>query len=95
MLRTLMFHVVFYGYETWSVTLREERRLPVFENSVLRRKFGPKRDEVTGEWKKLHHEESNDLYCSPNFIRLIKSRRMRRADHVACTGKMYMGVWYD
>jgi hypothetical protein len=63
---------VLYGCETWSLTLREERRLTVFENRVLRRIFGPKRDEVTGDWKKLHNEEPNDLYCSPNFVRLIK-----------------------
>jgi hypothetical protein len=63
-----------YGYETWSLTLREEHRLRVFENKVLRRIFGPKRDEVTGEWKKLHNEELRDLYSSPSMIRIIKSR---------------------
>jgi transcription termination factor 2 len=63
--------------------LREERRLTVFENRVLRRIFGPKRDEVTGEWSKLHNEELNDLYSSPNIVRMIKSRRMRWAGHVA------------
>jgi hypothetical protein len=71
-----------YGCETWSLTLREERRLRVFENRVLRKIFGPKRDEVTGEWRKLHHEELNVLY-SPNIVRVIKSRRMRWAGHVA------------
>jgi len=69
--------------ETGSLTLREERRLTVFENWVLRRLFGPKRDEVTGEWRKLHNEELNDLYCSPNIVRVIKWRRMRWAGNVA------------
>ena len=63
---------VLYGCETWSLTLREERRLRVFENTVLRRIFGPKGDEVTGEWRKLHIEELKDLYTSPNFVRVIK-----------------------
>jgi len=65
------------------VTLREERRLRVFENRVLGRIFGPKRDEVTEEWGKLHNEELNDLYCSPNILQVLKSRRMRWAEHVA------------
>jgi hypothetical protein len=67
--------------------LREERRLRVFENRVLRRIFGPKRDEVTGEWRRLHNEELIDLYSSPNIVRVIKSRRMRWAGHVACTAE--------
>jgi hypothetical protein len=67
--------------------LREERRLRVFENKVLRRIFGPRRDEVTGDWRKLHNEEINVLYCSPNIVRVIKSRRMRWAGHVARMGE--------
>ena len=84
--RTIILAVVLYGCETWSLTLREERKLKVFENMVLRRIFGPRRDEVTGEWRRLHNEELNDLYCSPNIVRVIKSRRMRWAGHVACMG---------
>jgi hypothetical protein len=78
---------VVYGCETWSLTLREGRRLRVFENGVPRRIFGPKRDEVTGQWRRLHNEELNELYSSPNIIRVIKSRRMRCAGHVACMGE--------
>jgi len=70
--RIITLPVVLYGCETWSLTLREERRLRVFENRVLRRIFGPKRDEVTGEWRKLHNEELNGLYCSPNILQVIK-----------------------
>ena len=75
--RTIVLPVVLYGCETWSLTLREERRLRVFENMVLRRIFGPRRDEVTGEWRRMHNEEINDLYSSPNIVRVIKWRRMR------------------
>jgi len=67
--------------------LREERKLRVFENMVLRRIFGPRRDEVTGEWGRMHNEELSDLYSSPNIVRVIKSRRMRWAGHVARMGK--------
>jgi hypothetical protein len=85
--RTIILPVVLYGCETWSVTLREKHRLRMFENRVLRRIFGPKRDGVTGEWRRLHNEELNDLYSSPNIIRVIKSRRMRWAGHVARMGE--------
>ena len=81
--------VVLYGCETWSLTLREERRLRlrVFENRVLRRIFGPKRDEVIREWRNLHNEELYDLYSSPNIVRVMKSRRMGWAGHVARMGE--------
>jgi hypothetical protein len=67
--------------------MREERRMRVFENRVLRRIFGPKKDGVTGEWRKLHNEELNDLYCSANIVRVVKSRRMRWAGHVGLMGE--------
>jgi hypothetical protein len=78
--------VVLYVCETWSLTFREERRLRVFENKVSRSIFGPRRDEVKGDWRKLHNEELNDLYVSPNIVRVIKSRRMRWG-HVARMGE--------
>jgi len=79
--------VVLYGCETWSLTLREERRLKVSENGVLRRIFEPRRDEVTEEWRKLHNKELNNLYSSPNIVRVMKSRGIRWAGHVARMGE--------
>jgi hypothetical protein len=75
--------LVLYGCETWSLNLREKLRLRVFKNRVLRGIFGPRKDEVTREWRKLHTEKLKDLYCSPNIVLVIKSRRMRWARHVA------------
>jgi len=90
--RIVILPVVLYGCETWSLTLWEERTLRVLEKMVLRRIFGPRREEVTGEWRRLHNEELNDLYSSPNIVRGIKSRRMRWAGHVARMGEE-MGVY--
>jgi len=87
MYRTIILPVILYGFDTWSLTKREERWLRVFENWGLRRIFGPKRDEVKGEWRKLHNEELNVLYSSPNIIRVIKSRRIRWAGHVTRMGE--------
>jgi hypothetical protein len=84
---TIILPVVLYGCETWSLTLSEKHRLRVFENRVLRRIFGPKRDEVTGEWRKLHNEELRNLCSSPDIIRQVMSRRMRWAGHVARMGE--------
>jgi hypothetical protein len=75
--KTIILPVVLYGCETWSLTSREDHRLEVFENRMLRVIFGPKRDEVTGGWRKMHNEELHDLYSSPCIIRIIKARRMR------------------
>ena len=75
--RTVILPVVLCGCGTWSLTMREERKLRMFENRVLRRIFGPRRDDVTGEWRRLHNEELSVLYSSPNIMRVIKSRRMR------------------
>jgi hypothetical protein len=85
--KTIILPLVLYGCETWSLTIREEHRLRVFENRVLRRIFGPKRDEVTGEWRKLYDEDLHDLYSSPSIIRIIKSRRMGWTGHVARMGE--------
>ena len=85
--RTIILPVVLYRCEAWSLTLLEERKLRVFKNMVLRRIFGPRRDEVTGEWRRLRNEELSDLYSSPNIVRVIKLRRMRWARHVACMGE--------
>ena len=85
--RTIILPVVVYGCETWSLTLTEERRLRVFEDRVLMRVFGPKRGEVTGEWRKLHNEELSDLYSLSNIVRVVKSRRMRLAGNVASMGE--------
>jgi hypothetical protein len=93
--RTIILPVVLYGCETWSLTLREERRLRVYENKMLRGIFGPKGDEVKREWRKLRNEELNDLYRSPNVVRVKKSRRIRWAGHVACMGReeVCTGIW--
>jgi hypothetical protein len=85
--RTVVVRVVLYGCETWSLTLREEQRLRVFENRLLRRIFGPKRGEATGKWRRLHNKELNDLYSSSNIIRVIKWRRLRWSRHVAHMGE--------
>jgi len=85
--RTIILPVVLYGCENWLLILREERRLRVFENRVLRRVFGSKSDEVAGEWRKLHNEELRDLYSLPNIVWVVKSRRMRWAGHVVRVGE--------
>jgi len=85
--RIIILPVVLYGRETWSLTLMEERKLRLFENRVLRSVFGPKRDEGTEKWGKLHNEELSDLYSLPNIVRVVKSRRMRLAGHVAPMGE--------
>jgi hypothetical protein len=97
MYKTIVLPVVLYGCETFSLTLREEHRLGVFGNRVLRRIFGPKRDEVTGEWRKLHNEELYDLYSSPSIIRMIKARRIKLAGHVARMGRRgtRIGCWWE
>ncbi|PSN53750.1 hypothetical protein C0J52_02215 [Blattella germanica] len=84
--KTVISPVILYGCETWTLTLREEKRLRVFENKVLRKIFGPKRDEETGEWRRLHNTELKDLYGKPDIVRKIKSHRLRWAGHVARMG---------
>jgi len=81
-----MLLVVLCGCETWSVTPREERRLRAFGNRVLRKIFGPKRVKVLGEWRRLHDKELDAVYCSPNIVWVITSRRMRWGGNVACIG---------
>jgi hypothetical protein len=92
--KTVILPVVLYECETWSLTLREEHRLRVFENRMLRRIFGPKREE-DGSWRKVHNDELHDLYSSPNTVRVIKSRRMRWAGHVSRMGRgeVLTGFW--
>jgi hypothetical protein len=86
--RSIILPVALYGCETWSLTLREEHGLRVFENRVLlRRIFGTKMDELTGKWRKLHNEELNDLHSPPNIVWVIKFKSMRWAGHVACMGR--------
>jgi hypothetical protein len=85
--KTIILLVFLYGCETWSLTLKEEHRLRVLENRVLRRIFGLKRDEVMGEWRKLHNKELHALYSTPSIIRIIKSRRMRWAGNIARMGE--------
>jgi hypothetical protein len=85
--KTLILPVVLYGCETWSLTVREEHKLRLFENRVLRRIFGPKRDGVKGGWRKLYNEELYNLYSSPSIIRIIKSRRIRLMGHVSRKGE--------
>jgi hypothetical protein len=88
MYKTIILPVVLCGYETWSLTVREEQRLRVFENGLLRRIFGPKREEGMGGWRELHIEELHNIYSSTNVIRVMKSKRIRGVGHVAQMGEM-------
>jgi hypothetical protein len=92
--KTVILPFVLYGCETWSLTSREEHRLRVFENRMLRRIFGPTREE-DGSWRKLHSDDLHSLYSSPNIVRVIKSRRMRWAGHAARMGRgeVFTGFW--
>jgi hypothetical protein len=96
--KTIILPAVLYGCETWSLTLREERRLRVYENRVLRKIFEPKRDHVTEEWRKLHNEELSDLHSSLNIFRVITWRRNRLAGNVARVGDrrgdVYIRFWW-
>jgi hypothetical protein len=92
--KTIILPVVLYGYETWSQTLREKHRLRVFKKRVPRKTLGPKRDEVTGGWRKLHNEELNNIYSSPTIIRMIKSRMMRWTGYVAQMGRRLIPIGY-
>jgi hypothetical protein len=94
-IKTIILPMVLYGCETWSMSLREEHRLTVFENRVLRRVFGPRRDEVKGEWRKLHNKELRDLYSLPSIIRMINSWRMIWAGNVTRMGRRgtLIGYW--
>jgi hypothetical protein len=94
---TIILPVILYGCETWSLTLREEHRLRVFENKVLRKIFGLKRDEVTGLCRKLHNEELHDLYSSPSIITIMKSRRMRWAGYATQMGEREtcIACWWE
>jgi hypothetical protein len=96
-MKTHLFILLFTWIQTWSLTLREEHRLRVFENRMLRRIFGLTRDEVTAEWRKLHNEELRDLYSLPSIIRIIKSRRMRWAGHIERMGRRgtLIDYWWE
>jgi len=93
--KNMILLVALNGSEAWSHTLREEQRLRLFENRVLRRIYGPKKEEVKGVWKRLHSEELHNLYASPDIIRVIKSRRMRWVEHVARMGARSMKFWTE